>query len=108
MDLSLEQISILLQALNDREGVLSGDYERAFKANGVAKIEWLKGELAKVRAVAEVLSTEERRLLSSAPGPMEALGDLLVHAANRGINTGTELDHIAVQNARAVFAEVQS
>lgn len=29
-----------------------------------------------------------------------ALADLLVHCANRGVNTGSELDHSAVKNAR--------
>ena len=33
----------------------------------------------------------------------DALASLLAHCANRGINTGSELDHAAVKEARALL-----
>lgn len=62
MELSLTQLSILMQALNDREGVLSGDYLRAQQASSDALLEKVRGDLKELRAVADVLRTEERRL----------------------------------------------
>lgn len=62
MELSLTQLSILMQALNDREGVLSGDYLRAQQASSDALLEKVRGDLKELRAVVDVLRTEERRL----------------------------------------------
>ncbi len=60
IELTEQDLTILFDALNDREGTLAADYERSFKASGVAKIEWLKGELKKVRDLAGKLQAAAR------------------------------------------------
>lgn len=47
---------------------------------------------------------ENARLIAAAPELLEALGSLLAYCANRGINTGSELDHEAVKFARSAVA----
>ena len=44
-------------------------------------------------------------LIAAAPDLLDALVQLMVYSANRGINTGTELDHVSVKNARAAIAK---
>lgn len=53
-------LEVVLLALNDREGVLSGDYERAVKANSQALVEQIKIQLAQVRRLASELIAANR------------------------------------------------
>lgn len=52
LTLSERNVSDLLNALNDREGVLGADYQAALRADSHSKVEALKAEMARIRDLA--------------------------------------------------------
>lgn len=64
-DLTDTEIELLLQALNDREGVLSTDWEAASRANSTALTERLRNELINVRALAHKLIAAQAPLFTA-------------------------------------------
>lgn len=60
--LSKGNLDVLLNALNDREGILAGDYERARRAGSDALAESLRGDMATVRTLAEDLHYARQQL----------------------------------------------
>lgn len=73
------------------------------EADGIGEVIW--AELLDISFCAEA----HRALVEAAPSRAAlaaALSNLLVYAANTGTNTGTEQDHAAVKNARALLATI--
>jgi hypothetical protein len=53
--LSRNELNVIWSALNDREGVLAGDYERAVHAKSWALVNQITEDLKEVRRVAQII-----------------------------------------------------
>jgi hypothetical protein len=60
MTLNRNQLNVIIAALNDREGVLAADYERAFNAKSWALVNQIREDLKELRQVAESVEHELR------------------------------------------------
>ena len=56
--LTTAHLNLILTALNDREGVLSTDYEAAQRANSDALVASIRAELRDVRALADLIANQ--------------------------------------------------
>jgi hypothetical protein len=56
LNLNAYQMNVLMQALNDREGVLSTDYENAWRKKSYALASQRAQELKELRALAEIVA----------------------------------------------------
>ena len=52
------ELNLILTALNDREGVLSSDWEAARRDNSIALVESISAEMRDVRALANKIANQ--------------------------------------------------
>lgn len=52
------ELNLILNALNDREGVLSSDWEAASRANSIALVESISAEMRDVRTLANKIANQ--------------------------------------------------
>jgi hypothetical protein len=58
LNLNRNELNVIFAALNDREGVLAADYERAFNAGSWALVNQIREDLKELRRVAEIVEHE--------------------------------------------------
>lgn len=58
LNLTREDLNVLLAALNDRESVLCASYERAFAAKSYALADQAREDMKELRRVANIIEDE--------------------------------------------------